>query len=388
VAGKKKRGLVGPYIPTEHIAPDTLFRVTTSAPAKEEKPSKYRLEDIRPDPYQSRQILPEDLARKLAAREIGPREAIEAMMGRGKADPVVAKRLRGLRKLAASIQRHGLINPVTLRQVDGGLVIETGERRYWAHWLLVLDGHQEFAEMRGVVVEEGRNAVARQLVENWQRENLNAVEKARGLWALRYALSGVNHGSPLDSEHPKAPSRRVNHGSPLIPWGKVQEELGISRRYCIFILAVLDLCEEAQAIIARYDLSERLVRPVTQRLKDRPDLQVAALQAVAVSCDEAAQKGDESLRMGPDDVARLVDRLLRAEEKPPLIPPRPSYASDFKRGLRASLRVFERVQKEADLDAVLSELVTTPDYAEVGELAARLEPLVHDLAERWRAARQ
>ena len=384
----KKRGLTAN--PLDRIAPDTLFRVTAPTVAREEpSPSKYRLEDIRPDPRQARRVLPEDLAGKLAAGKMGPREAIEAMIGRGEANPAVARRLRGLRKLAASIRQHGLINPLTLYQVDGGLVIETGERRYWAHWLLVLEGHPEFMEIRGELVEEGRNATARQLIENWQREDLNAVEKARGLWVLRYALSGVDRGIPPILKEGVLTSGGVDRGIPLIPWGEVQRELGISKDYRIKILRVLYLCAQAQEIITQYDLAERLVRPVTQRLRGRPDLQMAILQKVAKSYDEAAEKDDEALKMGPDDVARLVDQLLRAgEESKPPAPLRPSYASDFKRGLRASLRVFEKVGQEADLDAVLSELVTTPDYAEVGELAARLEPLVRDLAERWRAAQQ
>ncbi len=391
MAGRKKRGLAGSYVPTERISPDTLFRVTASAPVREAEPSRYRLEDIRPDPHQARRVLPEDLAEQLAAGEIGPKEAIEAMIGRAEEDPVVARRLEGLRRLATSIWRHGLINPVTLRRVDGGLVIETGERRYWAHWLLVLDGHREFAEIRGDLVGEDKNAMARQLIENWQREDLNAVEKARGLWLLRYALSGVevNHGLPLGKGEVVTALREVNHGLPgPVSWDKVQKELGISKPYRFYLTSVLDLCEQAQGIITRYNLAERLIRPVTQKLKKHPDLQVTVLQRIAASYEEAAEKGDDALKMGPDDVARLVDQLLRAEEKPSPVPPRPSYARDFKRGLRASLRVFERVRQETDLDAVLAELATTPEYAEVGELAAELEPLVHDLAERWRAAQQ
>jgi hypothetical protein len=390
--GSRKRGLTGDYVPTERITPDSLFRVTAPAPVGEGELAKYRLEDLHPDPQQARRVLPEDLAGKLAAGEIGPREAIEALVGRAEEDLTLAKRLGGLRKLATSIQNHGLINPVTLRQVDDGLLVETGERRYWAHWLLVLDGCQEFMEMRGELVEEGRNTTARQLVENWQREDLNAVEKARGLWALRYELSGVkvNHGTPLPTGEGISEGEGVNHGAPpLVTWVQVEETLGISKRYRIFLLHVLDLCREAQGVIKQYDLAERLVRPVAQKLKDYPDLQVAVLQKVAESYDQAAEKDNDALKMGPDDVARLVDQILRAEKgEKSSASSCPSYFHDFKRGLKASLRAFERVGKEADLDAVLSELVTTPDYVEVGKLAAELEPLVRDLAERWRAAQR
>ena len=36
-----------------------------------------------------------------------------------------------------------------LHRVNDDLIIETGERRYWAHWLLVLNGHSGFTEIRG-----------------------------------------------------------------------------------------------------------------------------------------------------------------------------------------------------------------------------------------------
>jgi hypothetical protein len=385
---EKKRGLTAN--PLDRIAPDTLFRVTAPTALGEGEPSRYRLEDIRPDPCQARRVLPEDLAGKLTAGEMGPGQAIEGMVGRAEEDPAVAKRLAGLRKLATSIQKHGLINPVTLRRVGAGLIIETGERRYWAHWLLVLDGHQEFMDIRGERVPEDTNVTARQLIENWRREDLNAVEKARGLWALRYELSGmkVNHGTPFPTNEGISDGEGVNHGTPpLVTWVQVEETLGISKRYRIFLLHVLDLCDKAQEIIAHYGLAERLVRPVTQKVKGRPNLQATVLQKVAESYDRAAEKGNDALKMGPDDVARLVDQLLRSEVEPePPAPSRPSYARDFKRGLRASLRVFEKVSKETELDEVLAELVTTPDYAEVGKLAVELEPLVSDLAERWRAA--
>ena len=376
--GSKKRGLTGEYVPTEKITPDTLFRVTAPAPMGEGEPVKYRLEDIRPDPQQARRILPEDLAGKLAAGEMGPREAIEAMVGQAEEAPVVAKRLAGLRELATSIQNHGLINPVTLHWVGGDLLIETGERRYWAHWLLVLDGHREFMEIRGELVAEDTNVTARQLIENWQREDLNVVEKAKGLWALRYELSGVTPGTRLADAEDAEDTGEVTPGTPLVPWKTVEEVLELSKRHRIRLLKVLALCPKAQALTSQFGLTEKVVRPIAERLLDSPDLQVKALE-------QAGKKG-----LSATEVERLVDQLLRVEEveSKSSTPPRPSYFQDLKRGLRASLRVFDRAREETELDAVLSELVTTPDYAEVGELAAELEPLVHDLAERWRAAQQ
>jgi len=85
----------------------------------------------------------------------------------------------GLRELANSIERHGLIQPITVRRLsegDGYMVI-AGERRLRAFQLL---GRQTVP----AIISTG-NADEIALIENLQREDLKPLEEAEALDALR-----------------------------------------------------------------------------------------------------------------------------------------------------------------------------------------------------------
>jgi len=80
-----------------------------------------------------------------------------------------------LRELADSIRENGIVQPLIVRQGQGGLELIAGERRLRA------------AEMAGlhtvpVVVREAddRTVLELALIENLQRENLNPIEEAQG----------------------------------------------------------------------------------------------------------------------------------------------------------------------------------------------------------------
>jgi hypothetical protein len=119
------------------------------------------------------------------------------------------------------------------------------------------------------------------------------------LWALRYELSGVNDSTPIDQ----------SGSEKLVPWGKVEEALGMSKRYRIFLTSVLNLCEEAQTIAFEHDLAEMTIRPITQKLKDYPDLQVIALNQL-VEWQFQNQEEHGPGRPIVASVQELVDHLL------------------------------------------------------------------------------
>ena len=85
-----------------------------------------------------------------------------------------------LEELAASISRHGILQPIVVRSKPNGFYeIIAGERRWRASKLLGL------TEVPVIVkeVSEG-DAAELSLIENLQRENLNPVEEANGYKAL------------------------------------------------------------------------------------------------------------------------------------------------------------------------------------------------------------
>lgn len=284
------------------------------------------LESILPDPFQPRQLLPADIAVQVQRGELSPLAAVKEWVKRGSlenADPALQHDLTELRRLANSIEQHGLINPISVRRIPGSMkapagvryLIITGERRYWAHVLLAAEERriQEGLETRdphqikATIASEGISVRAHQLIENVLREDIDAVEKAQGFLALRYELSAIDYD-------PETAGEGVNHGSPLVSWERVEETLNVSRRYRQYVTAVLNLSTEAQALIKQHRLSERAIRPISQKLSARPELQLEALkQLVAWQTKSDEEMGQD--RALTTAVQSLVDAMVAREEK-------------------------------------------------------------------------
>ncbi len=94
---------------------------------------------------------------------------------------------KALDELSNSIKEKGVITPITIRQLDKGYEVIAGERRWRAAkkaklksipaYVLNIDSEAEMMEVA--------------LIENIQRENLNAIEEAEGYAVLniKYHLS-------------------------------------------------------------------------------------------------------------------------------------------------------------------------------------------------------
>jgi ParB family transcriptional regulator, chromosome partitioning protein len=84
-----------------------------------------------------------------------------------------------LRELSASIKERGVLEPILVRPKDGRYEIVAGERRYRASKLA---GLKEIPAMVREMSDE--EAAADSLLENFQREDLTVIEKARALESL------------------------------------------------------------------------------------------------------------------------------------------------------------------------------------------------------------
>jgi ParB family chromosome partitioning protein len=272
----------------------------------------YHIESMLPDPNQPRALLPENLSRQVADGRMTPLAAMkewERLAQAGGPDSPDAHLLDKVKELAETIATHGLINPITIKRVeedDPAEAIEyrivTGERRWWAHVYLVSQGRpiqegherQSASQIKASVTPEGASVRAHQLVENWFREDISVVEKAYGLWALRCEMSGLPFGNYADKE--------------LVNWQDVEALLHIGRRQRRRIVRVLELSEEAQAIVNGYRLSERSVRPIAMKLVDYPTLQIEALNQVVAWIAAGEDYGERQ-------VTKLVESLLPRQKK-------------------------------------------------------------------------
>lgn len=81
-----------------------------------------------------------------------------------------------LEELASSLKRHGLLQPIVVRPVVDGYELVSGERRFRAAQLAGID--RLHAWIREDVRDEARLELA--LIENLQRQDLDAMERAEG----------------------------------------------------------------------------------------------------------------------------------------------------------------------------------------------------------------
>lgn len=111
----------------------------------------------------------------------------------GKYQPRSQMDSESLQELADSIKAQGLMQPILVREVAEGYEIIAGERRWRAAQLAGLN------EIPVLVREVADSAVAAMaLIENIQREDLNAIDEAHGLQRLIQEF-GMTHEAVAQS---------------------------------------------------------------------------------------------------------------------------------------------------------------------------------------------
>ncbi len=190
-----------------------------------------------------------------------------------------------LEELAQSIREHGLIQPITVRPVDGGYYqIIAGERRWRAARLAGLSQVPV-----NIIDADDRKTAELALIENLQREDLNPIEEAKGYRALI-------EGFKLTQEQA---ADRVGKSRPAVANAlrllklpeEVQELLEAGKLSTSQARAVAELSDrDAQAELARRAANEGLsVRETT-----------ALAKKLASAKKPAAPK--KNPRLGPDGV--------------------------------------------------------------------------------------
>ena len=102
-------------------------------------------------------------------------------------DPEQPRRVfdeEAIKMLSETIKRYGVMNPITVRAIEGGTYrIIAGERRYRAS---ILAGAKTIPAIIVNESEDDRKTIlSKQLIENIQRENLNPLEKAEAIGKLQ-----------------------------------------------------------------------------------------------------------------------------------------------------------------------------------------------------------
>ena len=156
-----------------------------------------------------------------------------------------------LEELAESIRTHGVIQPLTVREMPNGYYqIIAGERRWRAARMANL------SDVPAVIIEaDDKKAMELALIENLQRQDLNPLEEALGYQTL------------------------------MNEYGLTQEEaagrVGKSRPAVANALRLLGLCPEVQERVRKGELSAGHARAILQ-LKSEKKQQEAAQKIVAL----------------------------------------------------------------------------------------------------------
>jgi len=258
------------------------------------------LEMVRPDPVQPRRVLPESIHLTFHNNRVTPTQALRELVQivqiaarhRGRPfngllellpnadddredEPNVKLSpeeilLRDLVNLAVTIRDDGQVNPLTVVDISQGVTrlfrIETGERRYWATWLLrdFIPGYTGDGMIPCIIIPANKSSVFRQAKENTARSGLTAVALARQAALLLLTVHGYEipsyavgndfyrHALDLDLR-----AKREHTDTILSAMG------GIGRMQFSRCKALLKLSDEALELADRYNIDERKLRPVT-----------------------------------------------------------------------------------------------------------------------------
>ena len=209
-----------------------------------------------------------------SAKEVPGRREVEIAIEEIRPNPYQPRKefdQTALNELADSIRTHGIFTPLLVRKSVSGYDLITGERRLRA---AKIAGLKVVPAISVDFTEEQMMEIA--ILENVQREDLNAIEEAVAYDSLVKKLGYTQE--------------------------KLAERVGKSREYCANIMRLLKLPSEIQKLVVDKRLAMGHVRPLLG-LKDEMEMLDAA---------EKIMKEKMSVR----EVEAYVRDINAEEEKP------------------------------------------------------------------------
>ena len=369
------------------------MEVSRTSGSAADAPQLLPIHSIRPDPLQARRVLPPAVRAGFVAGQLDAPAALAAWQALAEDDAVERELLQSqVITLAVSIRQQELVNPVTVcPDGRGGYLLETGERRWWAHWWLVsVEKLPAFEVIRAQVVPAA--SPERQAAENLQGSPLTAVQTACQIARLWLYLSG-----PKDSDHMVAilgdevvvddlvgyvlyrSAIELGREDTYGKWDAIVEIMGRGKRQLQRQLKILELADGALGWADRARLTEGQLRPlVSVAGETNPERQFRIVQLVARY--ELPGNEVERLVKEPDlDAAEARIRRQKGVESPAEASPR-AYrrpSSIMVQRLRSAWRFAARREKEG---LTVSELVSEIMAAKQPDLIAQeLEDLTEML---------
>lgn len=188
-------------------------------------------------------------------------------------------------ELAKSIAQHGLIQPILVRPLNNGsgsYEIVAGERRWRAAQKAQL--HEVPIIIREL---DDTTTLEIALIENLQREDLNAVDEARALKEL---------------------SDRFNYSHE-----EVAEKIGKSRSYVANMLRLIDLCPAVMAMLTEGKISAGHARALLPLSADQQEEQARKIAALGLSVRQTEKLVGEMQGRGvKNKVEKLSKKIVKS----------------------------------------------------------------------------
>ena len=236
-----------------------------------------------------------------------------------------------LQALADSIEIHGIIQPLTVRELSSGYYqIIAGERRWRAARIANL------SEVPAVIMEaDNRKVKELALIENLQRQDLNPVEEALGYQSLmqEYGLTQEDAAKRVGKSRPAVANalRLLNLPAEVMEMVR-SGKLSAGHARAVLVLKTEKKQLEAAQKIAALGLSVRqaelLCKNMSREVPVKPESDVIRVDYVAecekqlskqlgrgVKIINGKRKGKFELEFyGPEDLQVLLDALMKLQK--------------------------------------------------------------------------
>lgn len=236
-----------------------------------------------------------------------------------------------LEALADSIRTHGIIQPLTVREMPNGYYqIIAGERRWRAARLA------EVSEVPAVVMEaDDKKVMELALIENLQRQDLNPVEEAMGYQSLmeEYGLTQEEAAKRVGKSRPAVANslRLLGLCGPVLEMVR-KGELTAGHARAVLTLKTEKLQMEAARKITSLSLSVRQAETLCKNLAKEPEPKKELDFAVdyVAECEKnlskalgrgvkivnGKRKGRFELEFyGQEDLQNLLDALMQLKKQ-------------------------------------------------------------------------
>ena len=235
-----------------------------------------------------------------------------------------------LQALSESIALHGIVQPLTVRELSGGYYqIIAGERRWRAARMA---GLSEVPAV--VIVADDRKTKELALIENLQRQDLNAVEEAMGYQSLmeEYGLTQEDAAGRVGkSRSAVANALRLLNLCPQVLEKVRSGQLSAGHARAVLTLKTEKMQQQAAQKIIALGLSVRQAELLCKNMTREPSPVVEAPLAVdyVAECEKTLskhlgrgvkivngkRKGRFELEFyGAEDLQVLLDALMKLEK--------------------------------------------------------------------------